>query len=634
MNRKKSIALVGTPNAGKTALFNVLTHSHQRVANYSGVTVDSAEADLILPDGEFCSLVDLPGSYSLRPYTEDEGVLTQALQKNNFDGMIVVIDATQPERAMRFLVEVLDATDRPAVVALNMSDLAFARGFEYDLSKFCDLMGVPIIPTVAVKRGKSKALLDALEHAMKAQKRERSRFLPERKKPSDGKPLSRKEVSEQILSFYKTSDALLKQVLIRKGRPDTRSEKIDRIVLHPIWGMLILIAVLAITFQLMFNLASYPMDWIDGFFGWMGGQVSALALPAVLKSFLVDGVIAGVGGTLVFLPQILILFALILFLEDFGFMARAVFLLDYWMGKVGLHGRSFLPIISSYACAVPGIMATRTIESKRDRIVTTMIIPITTCSARVPVYTLLISAFIPNIALGALGIHLQGLVMLALYALGIVFALLMGAIFKLFFFKGRRPPLLIELPSYKMPSMQSLFKGLVYRAKLFLKRVGTIILALTIVIWFLVSFPKAPAGTENPIEASYAAKVGHVFEPVLKPLGFDWKIGMALVPTFAAREVMVATLSTVYAVGDTSEGSGVSNTDKLSALIKTEWPLATGLSLMAWFIFAPMCISTLATVKRELKSTKWMLIMMIYLFILAYGAAYLTHLVAAGLTRA
>jgi ferrous iron transport protein B len=618
VNKKLKIALVGTPNAGKTALFNILTHSHQRVANYSGVTVESAEADLTLPNGELCALIDLPGSYSLRPYTEEEVVLTSALERNAFDGIIIVVDATQPERAMRFLVEVIDATDRPAVIALNMSDLAIQRGYEYDLLKFAEVMGIPVIPTVAVKRGKSNDLLKALEGVIHAQKRSKNRFFD---RTIASSVRSAKEVSEEILSFYKKSDALVKEVLVKKGLPDTRSEKIDRVVLHPVWGIFILIAVLGLTFQLMFNLAQVPMDLIDGFFGWLGASVGSIQMNEVLKSFLIDGVIAGVGGTLVFLPQILILFSLILFLEDFGFMARAVFLLDYWMGKVGLHGRSFLPLISSYACAVPGIMSTRAIESKRDRLITIMIIPITTCSARVPVYTLLISAFIPNIAIGALGIKLQGLVMLGLYLVGIFFALIMGGIMKLFM-KGKRPPLLIEMPSYKMPSLQSLFKGLVYRAKLFLKRVGTILLALTVVIWFLVSFPKPPEGTAHPIEYSYAASVGHVFEPALKPLGFDWKIGMALVPTFAAREVMVATLSTVYAVGD---DSSVSNTEKLSEIIKREWPLATGLSLMAWFIFAPMCISTLAVARRELKSTKWMLVMLVYLFALAYIASYVTN---------
>ncbi len=616
---RKKIALVGTPNAGKTALFNHLTESHQRVANYTGVTVESAEADFTLPSGELATLIDLPGAYSLRPYTEEETVLTNALMSNQFDGMILVVDATQPTRAIRFLIEVLDSTTIPAVIALNMIDLAHARDFEYDLKKFTETMGVPVVSTVATKKKSLKEIRTVLEEALSNQKRTKDAFLGE-KHPK----LTSSDVSMQILSFYKKADEVVKQVLIRSGKPDRRSLQIDRIVLHPVWGLLILVLVLGITFQLMFNLAHYPMDLIDASFDWLKEQVASSSLAPNFKSFLSDGVISGVGGTLVFLPQILILFGLILFLEDFGFMARAVFLLDHLMGKVGLHGRSFLPLLSSYACNVPGIMATRTIESKRDRIITTMIIPLTTCSARLPVYTLLISAFIPNVTV-FLGIKLQGLVMLALYAIGIAFALLMGALFKRFLLKGKRPPLLIELPSYKMPSISSLGKGLLYRTQLFLQRVGTIIVGLSIVIWVLVSFPKAPEGTPNPIESSYAAQVGHFMEPVLKPLGFDWKIGMALIPTFAAREVMVSTLSTVYAV---QEQGSVSNSERLSDAIKKEWPLATGLSLLVWFIFSPMCISTLATARRELQSTKWMLFMLVYLFGLAYAASWITFRLA------
>ena len=612
---RKRIALVGTPNAGKTAMFNALTHSHQRVANYSGVTVESAEADFLLPDGEAVTLVDLPGAYSLRPYTEDENVLKQALLKHDFDGMIVVVDSTQPDRAIRFLVEVLDQITTPAVIALNMVDLAEERGFEFDLVQFASAMGVPVKPTVATKKRGLKELIAALAFAIPNQKREKDVFLGG-KRPD----LSGRDISMQILSFYKKSDELLKRILIRKGKPDHKSERIDRLILHPVWGMLILILVLGVTFQLMFNLAHYPMDLINGAFNWLQTAVNASPLPVMLKSFIADGMLAGVGGTLVFLPQILILFGLILFLEDFGFMARAVFLLDYWMGKVGLHGRAFLPLLSSYACNVPGIMATRTIESKRDRIVTTLIIPLTTCSARIPVYTLLIAAFVPNTSV-FFGVKLQGLVMLGLYLVGIFFALMMGGIFKRFLLKGKRPPLLIELPSYKWPAFSSLFKGLVYRTKLFLNRVGSIILVLSMVIWFLVSFPRAPEGTHS-IEQSYAAQIGHFMEPAIKPLGFDWRIGMALIPSFAAREVMVATLSTVYAV---EESGGVSNTERLSAAIQKEWSVATGLSLLVWFIFAPMCISTLATARRELQSTGYMLLMLTYLFAFAYLASFLTY---------
>ncbi len=611
------IALVGTPNAGKTALFNTLTASHQRVANYSGVTVESAEADFYLPSGTRATLVDLPGAYSLRPYTDDEGVLAHALKQNNFDALVIVVDATQPERAIRFLVEVLDATDRPAVVALNMADLAQARGFELDLKKLSARLGVPVISTVAVKKQGMLELPEAIESAMDSRRRVKGALLGKKKEH-----LTPKEVSHEILAFYKKADEILKEVLKKKGRPDTQSARIDYFVLHPVWGLFILMLMLGITFQLMFNLADYPMKFISQSFDSMGNYINAMhELPEMLRSFLADGVIAGVGGTLVFLPQIIILFSLILFLEDFGFMSRAVFLMDYWMGKVGLHGRAFLPLLSSYACNIPGILATRAIETRRDRIITTMIIPLTTCSARVPVYTLLIAAFIPNTNV-FLGIKLQGLVMLGLYAVGALSAFIAGAVFQKFFLRGKRPPLLIELPSYKWPSLLSLGKGLVYRAELFVKRVGTVILALTVLIWVLVSFPKAPEGAPHPVEYSFAAKLGHAIEPVMRPLGFDWKISMAMIPTFAAREVMISALSTVYAVDDVDKSK---KEEKLSELIKREWSLATGLSLLVWFIFAPQCISTLATVKRELQSNKWVVIMVSYLFVLAYAAAFLTH---------
>lgn len=613
---KKRIALVGTPNAGKTALFNSLTRSHQRVANYSGVTVESAEADFDLRDGEMLSLVDLPGAYSLRPYTEEENVLAGALKSSGFSGMILVVDATQPERAIRFLLEVLDSTDLPAVVALNMSDLATERGFEFDLVQAAAILGVPVIPTAAIRKRGLSALIGALGVALRTQQRKKQALL--------GAPAeveTAEQITGRILEFYKRADAVLKKIMVRKGLPDDRSRSIDRIVLHPVAGPLILILVLGLVFQLMFNLAQWPMDLIDSGFSAIQGLVSESRLPPDLKSFLSDGIVAGVGGTLVFLPQILILYALILFLEDFGFMARAVFMLDHLMGKVGLHGRSFLPLLSSYACNVPGIMGARTIESKADRVITTLIIPLTTCSARIPVYGLLISAFVPNVPV-LFGLKLQGLVMLGLYAIGILSALLMGGIFKRLLFRGQRPPLLIELPSYKRPSLRSLFRGLVYRIQLFLKRVGTVIVSTSVVIWILLSYPKSSGGEGALVDQSYAAQIGHWIEPVLRPIGFDWRISMALIPTFAAREVMVGTLSTVYSL---QEGAAVSDSEKLSLLLKTEWSLATGMSLLVWFIFAPMCVSTLAAARRELKSTRYMILMIFYLFALAYGGSFLAY---------
>ena len=621
----QKIALVGTPNAGKTALFNLLTNSRQRVANYAGVTVESVEADL-LHSKAAATLVDLPGAYSLHPFTEEEKVLRDAVKSGSFSKMILVVDATQPERAIRFLVEVLNATTVPAVVAFNMMDIAESRGYRYDLGVLSSLLGVPVVATSAVKKKGASDLIHQLDHLDASVSRESNAFFPAQEAASDGR-------MSPILEFYKKSDVILKQVLLKKGGVDRRSEWIDRYVLHPIWGILILVAVLGICFQLMFNFAQVPMDWIDAGMGALSALISSIPMPDLVKSFFVDGVLAGVGGTIVFLPQILILFALILFLEDFGFMARAVFLLDHWMGKVGLHGRAFLPILSSYACAVPGIMATKSIESRRDRIVTIMMIPVTTCSARVPVYTLLIGAFIPNTAVFA-GLKMQGLVMLGLYLAGTLFALLSGAVLKRFFFKGPRMPLFIELPSYKWPSMRSIAKGLLYRAKLFLVRVGTIILALSVIIWVMVTFPNK--------EKSIAYNLGHAIEPIMKPIGFDWKISMAMIPTFAAREVMVSALSTVYAVEESAgtsvesvsgEGSGgadpnAENADKLSEIIKKEWPLATGLSLLVWFIFAPQCISTLSAIRRELQSTKWMLFLTLYLFLLAYFAAWITHTIA------
>ena len=613
---KRRIALVGTPNAGKTALFNALTHSHQRVANYSGVTVESAEADFFLPGGDALSLVDLPGAYSLRPYTEDENVLSQALKGAGFSGMILVVDATQPERAIRFLLEVLDSTNIPVAIALNMSDLAEKRGFEFDMVQFAALMGVPVVPTAATREKGLQELLGALEVSLKNQKRERNAFFG-----ASPEVETKAVISARILEFYKKADQLLKRIMIRKGFPDERSRKIDRVILHPVAGPLILILVLGLVFQLMFNLAQFPMDLIDSGFSQLQALVGNSSFSDGLKSFLSDGVIAGVGGTLVFLPQILILYALILFLEDFGFMARAVFMLDHLMGKVGLHGRSFLPLLSSYACNVPGIMSARTIESKADRVITTLIIPLTTCSARIPVYGLLISAFIPNTPV-FLGVKLQGLVMLGLYATGILFAFLMGGVFKRFLFQGKRPPLLIELPSYKRPSFRSLLRGILYRVKLFLKRVGTVILLVTVVIWFLLSYPKDAGSTAAVIDHSYAAQIGHWIEPLLKPIGFDWRISMALIPTLAAREVMVGTLSTVYSL---QGGAAVSDVEKLSQILKNEWSVATGISLLVWFIFAPMCISTLATARRELKSTRYMILMLVYLFGLAYLGSFIAY---------
>jgi ferrous iron transport protein B len=615
------LALVGVPNAGKTAIFNALTRSQMRVANYSGVTVDCAEADYNFQDGHPATLIDLPGAYSLNPYTDDEQFLKNLIHQNQFDGMILVIDAAQLVRGVRFVLEVLNATTVPAVVALNMIDLAEERGMKIDLAALSESLGVPVIPTVAVKRKGLSKIADALQTEILRTQTDVTQKLQQRVWKNTATTASLK-----ILELYKQADQIAKKVTLQTLGPDDRSRKIDQVVLHPVWGPVVLFLVLGLTFQLMFNFAQIPMDWIEQFFALVSAQVQKLPLSDSVKSFIVDGVLAGLGGTLVFLPQILILFSLILFLEDFGFMARAVFLLDYGMGRLGLHGKAFLPLLSSFACAIPGIMATKTIERRNDRIATILILPITTCSARIPVYALLISAFIPNVEVWG-WVKLHGLIMLALYAVGIAFALLVGFILKRFFLKGQRPPLLMELPSYKWPSVSGLFKALVYRAQLFLVRVGTIILALTVLVWFSVSYPQAPEGAEHPIEYSYAAKMGHAIEPILKPLGFDWKIGMALIPAFAAREVMVTALSTAYAVDSqvSADAGEEQKTEKLSEIIRSGWSFATGMSLLVWFIFAPQCISTLAVARRELQSTSWTLVMFVYLTALAYLMSFLTY---------
>jgi ferrous iron transport protein B len=406
------------------------------------------------------------------------------------------------------------------------------------------------------------------------------------------------------------------------------TEKIDRVVLHPILGSVLLIAVLAMIFQAIFSWATVPQDWIktglDHFGAWAGSFLST----GPLKSLLVDGIIAGVGSVLVFLPQILLLFGFILILEDSGYMARAAFLMDRVMGRVGLHGRAFIPLLSSYACAIPGIMATRTIENRRDRLTTILVAPLTTCSARLPVYTLLIAAFIPNRAVFG-PVKLQGLVMFGLYVAGIVAALLMAVLFRKTILRGAKPPLLMELPTYKWPSLKNLVFGLSERANLFLKRAGTVILTVAVLLWFLASYPKPPVGApldadHTPISYSYAGMLGRGLQPLVAPVGFDWRITVALIPGFAAREVMISALGTVYAV----EGGEHQVTEALGAKIAKDWSLATALSLMVWYVLSLQCFSTVAITRRETNSWTWPAFMFFYMTVLSYGASFATFHIA------
>lgn len=612
------IALAGLPNCGKTSLFNALTGGRQKVANYPGVTVERKEGAVTLPDGRTLTILDLPGTYSLDARTPDEeisrdvllgGVVGEPIPQT----LVAVADATNLERNLGLVLE-LKALGRPVVLALNMMDLARDRGLELDLAVLSRELGIPVVATVAVKKQGIAELLQEVARSIGTQSlasTKTSSIAPEWKRPEHA----------DVRARFAEVDRVLKLATRKATRPSIWTDRIDRVVLHPVFGFLLFGAVLAFVFQAIFTWASVPADVIEGGVAalgqWLGGWMS----EGALRSLLVDGVIAGVGSVLVFLPQILLLFLFILLLEDSGYMARAAFLMDRAMGGVGLHGRAFIPLLSSFACAIPGIMSARTIGSPRDRLTTILVAPLTTCSARLPVYALLIAAFIPNTdVLGPL--KLQGLVMFGLYLAGGIAPLAVAYVFRRSLLKGPKPPLLIELPTYKWPSFKGVGIGLFERAKIFLRRAGTVILSLSILIWFLSSYPKAPIGAAEPaIHYSYAGQIGHAVEPVLKPLGFDWRVGIALIPGFAAREVMVSALGTVYAIeGANEEATQTALGQKLSS----SWSLATALSLLVWYIFAPQCLSTLAVVRRETNSWKWTFFMLAYMTALAFLASFVT----------
>ncbi len=610
------IALAGNPNCGKTALFNALTGGHAKVGNYPGVTVERKEGKTVTDSGLELSVLDLPGTYSLDARTPDEAITRDVLlghkkEERDPDLLLAVADATSLERSLGLVLELRDL-GRPLVLALNMMDLAKKRGLELDLSLLSVELGVPVIPIVATRKQGISELLNEVEKKLQQN--------------LDKKAIAKisaghKVVVEEVRKRFSEVDRILKAVIRKSASPTLWTDRIDRIILHPVWGSLILILILGCVFQAIFTWAQIPMDWIKFAINRVGAMVGQNMAEGPLQSLIVDGVISGVGSVLVFLPQILLLFLFILFLEDSGYMPRAAFLMDRLMGKVGLHGRAFIPLLSSFACAVPGIMATRTIENRRDRLTTILIAPLMTCSARLPVYSLLIAAFIPNrVIFGP--IQLQGLVMFGLYFFGILAALLMAILFRFTFIKGSKPALLMELPTYKWPSLRNILIGLLDRSKLFLRRAGTVILAVSIILWFLASYPKAPQGAMEPaISYSFAGKLGHVLEPWVKPLGFNWKIAVALIPSFAAREVMVGSLATVYAVE--SKGEGISQ--KLGEQLASDWSVATALSLLVWYILACQCLSTLAVTRRETNSWRWPAFMLLYMTGLAYCGSFLTY---------
>ena len=596
------IALVGNPNCGKTALFNLLTGSRQKVANYAGVTVERKEGRLLAPSGRQYALLDLPGAYSLTPARLDEAV-TRDLIRGFYPGeaapdlLVCVVDATNLRLHLRFVLELL-ALQRPLVVALNMADAARRRGIAIDVAALQRELGVPVIETVAVQRGGADALVAYLDDAV----------------ARPPVPVS----LEGGIDLHGETRRILDAAVRMPARTAQVDDALDRWFLHPVFGLLTLAVVMFLIFQAVYAWATPLMDLIESGTVALGDWVGARMPDGPLAGLVVDGIIAGLGGVVVFLPQILILFAFILALEESGYLPRAAFLLDRTMAAAGLSGRSFIPLLSSFACAVPGIMSTRSIQDPRDRLATILVAPLMTCSARLPVYTMLIGAFIPARKVG--GFNLQGLVLFALYAAGIFSALAVAWVMKRWRRDRGEHPLLLELPSYRLPHLRDLAIGLWERAVIFLKRVGGIILALTILLWFLLNIP-AGVGIEDTL----AGRIGRALEVVFTPLGFDWRISIALIPTMAAREVMVSSLATVNAVSAASDELAG---DMLRGLIAQDWSLATGLSLLVWFIYAPQCISTLATIRRETHSWRQTAIATGYLFALAWLAAFATYRIA------
>ena len=614
------IALVGNPNCGKTALFNLLTGTRQKVANYAGVTVERKLGESHLPGGEAITVIDLPGTYSLVPTTPDEKVTLDVIEGRRRDepppdAIVAVIDATNLRMNLRLVLQ-LRQLGLPMVVALNMSDVARTQGITVDTGILAEQIGCPVVESVAVRHSGHHRLLEQMQTSFKD--------LPIQ-------PASAHDAASAQRSFISDPVALQTDVrrILALVLPSNTSHMLNRrrfqldldgILMHPVWGLVILAALLFVIFQAVFSWATLPMDGITALMDGVAGWTLAHFNDGLLRSLLVDGIIAGVGGVFIFLPQILILFFFILLLEDSGYLPRAAFLLDNLMGRAGLSGRAFIPLLSSFACAVPGIMATRTIANWKDRLSTIMIAPLMTCSARLPVYALLIGAFVPARHIGPF--NLRGLTLFFLYIAGVVSALLVAWLFKRLWRSSDYQPLMMELPPYRVPGLRNLVLGLWERARIFLRRVGGIIFSMMVILWFLSSFPGPPEGATGPaIQYSMAGMIGHALQPLFAPIGFNWQISIALVPGLAAREVAVGALGTVYAMSSATGDVARS----LSPVIASGWTLATAYSLLAWYVFAPQCLSTIVVVKRETNSWRYPLIMLGYLFALAYAAAFVVY---------
>ncbi len=609
MTRRRTAALVGNPNAGKSALFNALTGARQKIANYPGVTVERKAGRLILPSGEPVELTDLPGSYGLHATSPDEEV-TRRVILGELSGeaapevLVVVLDASNLEQHLVFAQEVI-ALGRPTVVALNMVDLAERDGLVLDPHALSEALGVPVIPTVAVRRRGLTELAEAIDAA--------------EARVGDGlHPRAHLDMTERRMEAHVIADA----TIVSESARHRLHSRIDEVLLHPWIGPIILFALLFVVFQAVFAGAKPFADGLQSVVDAISAMAKAQIAPGLWRDLLTDGVLAGVGAVVVFLPQILILFFFILTLEASGYMARAAFLMDRLMAGVGLSGRSFIPLLSSFACAVPGIMATRSITDPRDRLTTILIAPLMTCSARLPVYAVIIAAFIPNRPVGPGGVMgLQGLVLFTLYVLGIVGAMVVALLLRRTVTKGAASGFIMEMPKYQLPSARDLALGLFQRAWIFLRRAGTIIFQVTVVLWLLLNFPRAAPG-QDQVDASIAGHLANGIAVVIKPIGFNRDIALALVPSMAAREVAVSSLATTYAV---AAGDKEMTAHALGDRLKNHWSLPTALAFLAWFVFAPQCMSTIAVTRRETNGWKWPAFMLAYLFALAYVFAGITY---------
>ena len=678
MKKPSVLALAGNPNSGKTTLFNQLTGSRQHVGNYPGVTVEKKEGSCRF-EGEEIRVVDLPGTYSLTAYSIEERVARQFIVEEKPDVVVDVVDASNLERNLYLAVQLMEL-GVPVVLALNMSDVAKARGLEFDLKLLSSLLGATIVPTIGHRNIGTRELLEAaaktaragtsvqaqdiryapdLERSIEAVRKRveenmqcadgrESRWVAVKLLENDGEVAQRfqaGEVHETVLAEQQHIESLLgdsPEMLIADGRygfisgvcqeavrstietRHTLSDRIDEIVIHRLWGLPIFLGLMYAVFWLTFTAGTPPMDWIDGLFGWLGDTIAGFwpeDSDSLLKSLLVDGLIGGVGGVLIFLPNILLLFLAIAILEDSGYMARAAFIMDRLMHKIGLHGKSFIPLLIGFGCSVPAIMATRTLENRRDRLTTMMVAPLMSCGARLPIYALIIPAFFPNVW--------HAPILWIIYLIGIGLAILCAKLLRSTLFRGESVPFVMELPPYRLPTLKGTLVHMWERGGLYLKKAGTVILGISILLWALTTFPRS-GDTDPDLSAeeqqavalahTAAGRIGHILEPVIRPLGFDWRIGTAMIGAFAAKEVFVAQLGIVYSVGEADEES-VTLREKLRA----HYSPLVGFCIMLFMLISAPCMATIAVTRRESNSWKWALFQLGGLTLLAYLATLLVY---------